>query len=523
MSRMRSVTRRGFLAGAGLALGLAACASDAGEDADGDADASAKGSEEDELADAEDAARDAEGTDDADGAGGADDDTADDGPAVTALHVEGTALVNEAGSAVQLRGVSTHGLAWYPEYVNEALFGELADEWGADVVRLALYTADSGGWCTDGDQDELREVVDRGVQAAVAAGLYVIVDWHVLNDCDPNVYVDEAVAFFADVSTAYADLPNVIYEICNEPNGSATWADVKAYAAEVLPVIRANAPDALVLVGTPNWSQCVDQAAVDPIEGDDNLMYTLHFYAATHTEALRATLREAVEGGLPVFVSEYGICDASGAGSNDYDSADAWVALMDELGVSYVAWNLSNKDEASALIASSCAKTSGFAAEDLSESGAWLVDMLGGALAGDAAADDEDADDEDADDEGSDFGSSGTSASDAGTASTDGLTATWELRGSWESGGASYLQYDIDLQNGTGAAIAGWEIVVTFNGAIGLSDGWNGSYSASGSTLTIANASYNGSIQAGDTAYDIGFIVSGAEGLAIESVSAQAS
>lgn len=291
------------------------------------------------------------------------------------LHVNGTQLVSEAGQAVQLRGVSTHGLAWFPQYVNQSFFNELHDEWGANVVRLAMYTAENGGYCTDGNQDGLMQLVDDGVNYATAADLYVIIDWHVLSDLNPLTKKDAALAFFDTVSAKYASRNNVIYEICNEPNGGTTWADVKTYAQEVIPVIRANDPDALVLVGTPNWSQDVDVAAADPL-AFDNVMYTLHFYAATHKDDLRNKLQTAVSAGLPVFVSEFGICDASGNGQIDTDSANAWVQLMDSLDISYVCWNLSNKDEASALFASTCSKASGFEDADLSTEGVWLTGVL---------------------------------------------------------------------------------------------------------------------------------------------------
>ena len=431
---------------------------------------------------------------------------------LSALHVEGTRLVDDAGEAVVLRGVSTHGLAWYPEFVNEECFAQLHDEWGAGIVRLALYTADSGGWCTDGDRDELREVVDRGVQAAVACGMYVVIDWHILSDGDPNTYLDEACDFFDEMSARYAGQPAVIYEICNEPNGSATWEDVSSYAEEVLPHIRENAPDAVVLVGTPNWSQYVEQAAAAPLS-DDNVLYTLHFYAATHTDSLRSSLRSAVEGGLPVFVSEFGICDASGAGSIDEDSADAWVELCDELGVSMVAWNLSNKDETSAILDAGCTKTAGFDEEDLSASGLWVRDMLVAhadfELADGGAADEDDEDEEDAaaDDDG------GT------TSATAGLTCDYYQDGSWESGGMSYALFRLSVENGTGAAISGWRVTVTFADDVELSDGWNGTFSCSGSTLTIDNASYNGDVAAGDAAGDVGFIVYAASAPAIAGVS----
>ncbi len=304
----------------------------------------------------------------------------DSGPDIPeALSVEGTLLVDVEGRPVQLKGISTHGLAWYPEYVNAECFRQLREEWGMDVVRLAMYTAESGGYCTGGNQDDLKALVRDGVEYATDCGLYVIIDWHILSDGNPNTYLEEAKKFFQEMAEEYADYENIFYEICNEPNGGTSWSQIKAYAEEIIPVIREQDEDGIILVGTPNWSQYLDQAAADPITGYENIMYTLHFYAATHTDALRDAMVEAVSSGLPVFVSEYGICDASGSGGIDTAQADKWVEAMDEYGISYVAWNLSNKAETSAILKSSCGKTGGFTWEDLSDSGKWLLEMLGSA------------------------------------------------------------------------------------------------------------------------------------------------
>lgn len=296
-----------------------------------------------------------------------------------ALRVAGTQLVDKNGSPIQLRGLSTHGLAWFPDYINEACFGQLHEEWQANVIRLAMYTAEYGGYCTGGDREFLKQLIEDGVRYAKKQDMYVIIDWHILSDSNPNMYLEEAKSFFKETAGRYADEEHILYEICNEPNGSTTWDDIKAYAAEVIPVIRSEDEDAVILVGTPNWSQFVDQAAADPITEYDDLMYTLHFYAATHTDELRTKMTEAVGNGLPVFVSEYGICDARGSGAIDETQANLWVEAMDNCGISYVAWNLSNKDETSAILQSTCSKTSGFAQEDLSASGKWLYQMLNNA------------------------------------------------------------------------------------------------------------------------------------------------
>ena len=293
-----------------------------------------------------------------------------------ALHVEGTRLVDAQGRPVQLRGVSTLGLAWYPEFVNEAAFRTLRDDWGANAVRLAMYTCEGGGYMTGGDRAALEALIDRGVNTCRSLGMYVLIDWHILSDGDPNLHADAAEDFFRRISARYAGRPHVLYEICNEPNGDAvTWPAVKRYAERIIPVIRANAPEAVILCGTPCWSQFVDQAAADPVD-DGNLMYVLHFYAATHKDALRERAEAALAAGAPVFVSEFSICDASGNGAIDYESAAVWRALIERHGLSYIGWSLSNRDESAALIRADCAKTAGWTDGDLTGTGRWLRDAL---------------------------------------------------------------------------------------------------------------------------------------------------
>lgn len=293
------------------------------------------------------------------------------------LHVKGTKLVDKKGHEVQLRGVSTHGLSWYPQYVNDKCFAQLHDKWGANVVRLAMYTEEYNGYCS-GDaknRSDLKKRIKKGVRLAKKHKMYVIVDWHILSDGNPNSHKKEAKAFFREMSREFKGYNNVIYEICNEPNNGTSWKEIKSYARSVISTIRKNDKKAVIVVGTPTWSQDVDQAAADPIKGD-NIMYALHFYAATHKADLRNKMTAAINKGLPVFVTEYGICDASGNGAIDKKEADRWIQTMDEYGVSYIAWNLSNKQESSSIIKSSCSKVSGFKKSELSDEGRWLYNLL---------------------------------------------------------------------------------------------------------------------------------------------------
>ena len=431
-------------------------------------------------------------------------------PSVTgALHVEGTQLVGSSGEPVQLKGISTHGLAWFPDYVNEECFRQLREEWQANVIRLAMYTAESGGYCSDGDKEYLKGLIRDGVAYARSQDLYVIIDCHILSDSDPNMYIEEAKDFFAEMSAEYAGDNHILYEICNEPNGGTSWDAIKSYAQEVIGVIRANDEDAVILVGTPNWSQFVDEAAADPITEYDNVMYTLHFYAATHTDELRGKLSQAVEDGLPVFVSEFGICDASGNGAVDEEQAEQWTALLDSCGISYVAWNLSNKNESSAIFKSSCSKVNDFSQDDLSESGRWVYRMLtreGESESGETIQN-AGGSAQEADKAPKSIG--GETKQDTDILTVGGIEVTVCLKNSWEADGETVYQYDLTLKNVSGKECTSWELDLPFEGDIRLTDSWNGEYTVKGNVLHIASKEYNGTLLPESTVSDIGFIAAG--------------
>ena len=294
-----------------------------------------------------------------------------------ALHVENGKLTDENGNTVQLYGMSTHGIAWFPQYINYDSFRTLRDDWNTNCIRLAMYTAEYGGYCAGGDKEQLKQLVKDGVSYATELGMYVIVDWHILSDCDPNQNKDEAIAFFREMAEVFADNDNVLYEICNEPNGGTSWDSIKSYAEEVIPVIRAQKPDAVILVGTPTWSQEIDKTAASPLD-DSNVMYTLHFYAGTHKDDLRNRLETCVQNGLPVFVSEFGMCDASGNGANDFVSTTKWLELLNKYQISFCCWNLANKDESSSVFKASSTALSDWTDDDFNESGRWIRDYFRG-------------------------------------------------------------------------------------------------------------------------------------------------
>ncbi len=558
-------------------------------------------------------------------------------PAVAALHVQGTTLADSSGQTVQLRGLSSHGLSWYPQFVNAANMVQMKNQWGCNVFRLAMYTQEYNGYCTgdDANRAALKARIADAVAAAHQAGIYVIIDWHILSDGNPQTHQSEALAFFDEMSRTYGSDPHVLYEICNEPNGSVTWDQVKAYAQAVIPVIRQHS-DGIILVGTPTWSQDIDQAAASPLTGVSNVMYTLHFYAATHKDALRNKLVAAVQSGLPVFVSEFGICEASGSGTIDEGQADAWLAVMNQYHISFAMWDFSDKDEACSIIKPNTGKTSGFTTSDLTQTGRWFVSRMatldgpssgvtglsyschvqnignmaaveGGQTAGTTGralrmeafraqisgignlgitycahvqnvgwmgwvSDGQTAGTTgqalrmealkmkltgDAADQydlyycvhvqnygwsawaknGDPAGSQGLAlraeavravlvekggaepaplssqtkalfAKDGGGggAATGSLSATATMTGSWAEGSQTAGQFAVAIANG-GGAVNAWKVTLTFDRAVTLRDNWNGQFSVSGNTLTITNKDYNGTIAAGATYRDLGFIL----------------
>ena len=431
-----------------------------------------------------------------------------------ALRVEGTQLVSQDGKPVRLLGVSTHGLQWYPQYVSGETFRELRDHWNINVIRLALYTEESG-WCASGaaEKDRLREILHRGIRLAAENDLYVILDWHILSDGDPNQHLAEARAFFQEFSQEYKDSAHILYEICNEPNGGVSWARIRQYAEEVIPVIRGNDPDAVILVGTPTWSQDIDQALADPIAKYGNLMYTFHFYAATHRQDLRSRLGKTVGQGLPVFVSECGLCSADGNGSIDRESAAAWLELLDQKGISCVFWNLSNKNEASALLSPSCSGLSGFSAEDLSESGKLVHDYLNGqpaaagpvSLSGKKAVGPFESATAEKSEKVVPPDSSAAATPEETILPGSSVTAAVKLRTSWPEGKRRAELYDVTVT--ANAAVNGWSVALPVPADAVLRDSWGGTFTLENGILRIRNLDYNASLKAGRTTGNIGFII----------------
>lgn len=283
-------------------------------------------------------------------------------------------LCNKKGNPVQLQGISMYNINWYFSFINEDCYNQVSNDWHSNVIRLAMYTSGSMGYCKDGHKDQIEERIDNGINYATNADMYVIIDWHILDDYNPNMYIEDAKDFFDRMSLKYKDHDNVIYEICNEPN-KTEWEDIKKYANTIIPIIRNNDEDALIIVGTPVWSSDLDAPLNDPLDYD-NIMYTFHFYAASHRQEKRDVLIRACEAKLPVFVTEYGVCADTGNYPYDFDEADIWWDTLNKYKISSCMWDLSSCPEGASMIKYGILKTSGFEYEELTDGGKWLVGKL---------------------------------------------------------------------------------------------------------------------------------------------------
>ena len=277
------------------------------------------------------------------------------------LTVQGTQLTDEQKKPLVLNGVSFGWSCFHPRFYTAGAVQWLYKDWNSNVVRAALCVEPDGGYLKDSARS--IQLIKTVVDAAIKEGIYVIIDWH-----SHNINLPEAKSFFREMATAYGKYPNVIYEIFNEPDYE-TWAEVKAYSKEVIATIRAIDPDNIILVGSPRWDQDIHLPANDPITEYSNLMYTVHFYAATHKQWLRDKTDAAIAKGLPIFISESAGMEATGDGPINNEEWQKWIEWMERKKLSWITWSVSDKNETCSVLNTSASSDGNWTEKDLKESG----------------------------------------------------------------------------------------------------------------------------------------------------------
>ena len=288
------------------------------------------------------------------------------------LQVKGAQLFDQQGNSVTLRGVSLSWHNWWPRFYNKKVMKTLKRDWHCTVVRAAM------GIQPDETPEEgylknpqlAMSCMTPVIESAIKQNVYVIIDWH-----SHHMYTQEAKKFFGEMAKKYGRYPHIIYEIYNEPIED-TWASMKRYATEVISEIRKYDPDNIILVGSPHWDQDIHLVADSPLEGFSNIMYTVHFYAATHGDDLRQRTENAVKKGLPVFISECGAMEATGDGPVDMESEEQWIQMCERLGISWVCWSISDKDETCSMLLPHATATGPWSDDVIKDYGKMVKELL---------------------------------------------------------------------------------------------------------------------------------------------------
>nr|UNG40322.1 glycoside hydrolase family 5 subfamily 2 [Phymatodes testaceus] len=286
-----------------------------------------------------------------------------------ALSVKGTTLVNQNGEIVQLKGMALYWSIWKPQYWNAETVKSIHSNCHSNVVRASMAVdTNDGGYLKDPDGQ--LALVETVIKAAIDNDIYIVVDWHEEHATDNLLVAKE---FFDYISKTYGGYPNILYEPFNEPL-EVTWSsDLKPFYLEIIKTIRANDPDNVIILGTPSWSQRVDEAADDPITEYDNIMYTLHFYAGSHKQWLRDLAKGAIDKGLPIFVTEYGVDNVDLPQYIDVEESNSWWTFLDENNISYTNWAVCDVDEMSAACVADTTPAQVCADGYLTESGKMVV------------------------------------------------------------------------------------------------------------------------------------------------------
>ncbi|GAB3849585.1 cellulase family glycosylhydrolase [Dactylosporangium cerinum] len=293
------------------------------------------------------------------------------------LKIVGTQVQNQYGQAIQLRGMSTHGIQWYWQCVNNASMNALANDWQADVLRISMYVQE-GGYETD--PAGFTAKVNQAIQMVSDRGMYAVVDFHQLSPGDPNYNLANAKRFFTDIANANKNRNNIIYEIANEPN-EVSWARIRDYAHAMIPLIRAIDGDAPILVGTHGWgslgvSDGRNETDVinNPVNAT-NIAYTFHFYAASHDDEYLNTLDRASQR-IPMWVSEFGTQQASGDGPNNFAQSQKYIDLMRNRKISWTNWNYSDDQRSGAVWNGGTCSSGDYSVGRLKEAGRWIRDRI---------------------------------------------------------------------------------------------------------------------------------------------------
>lgn len=273
-----------------------------------------------------------------------------------ALEVSGNHFV-ENGQPVMLRGIAMGDVVDLP--AEDDPYPEIAREWRANIVRLSIHP---GAW-RDRKKDALA-ALERHVAMARAAGLYVIIDYHVIGfpdgyaleyfdvtepDSETDYYDSRftlAMDFWMTVAPQFTD-PAILFELWNEPiSGNeeeeggdlSYWKKYRPYWRVLTDAIRASGNRNVVLVAPPLWAFGL-RGIKDSLLPDANTAYAWHVYPGPAPADWAAALDD-LDKAKPIVVTEWGFepdARQHWAGTSE-DFGAPFADFLDERGLSSTAW-----------------------------------------------------------------------------------------------------------------------------------------------------------------------------------------
>lgn len=289
------------------------------------------------------------------------------------LRVSNGQIVNAQGNPPQLRGISLSWSIWGGrKYYNANVVDWLRKDFNISLLRASMAVQPDNGYLQQ--PDEQKKLITTVVNQAIKNGIYVLIDWH---DHNGYLHIEQSKKFFGEMAKKYKGVPNVIYEIWNEPE-RVSWDTVKNYALQIIPEIRKYDKDNLIVVGSPHWDQDVDVAALDPIKGFTNIAYSFHFYASepNHQNGLRARADKAIQAGLPLIVTEWGVGEADGNGAFDLEKNTTWLKWMQDHKLSWANWNITDKIETTAILQPGAPESGNWTEAQLTPAGIYIRKVL---------------------------------------------------------------------------------------------------------------------------------------------------
>lgn len=422
------------------------------------------------------------------------------------LRISGTQLVEKDGTPFVARGVS-HAHTWYTSQTPTAIPAIRAA--GANALRVVLS---NGGRWTKNDAADVSNVIKLCKDNKLICMLEVH-DTTGYGEQSGAVTLDAAATYWVGLKDVLVGQEDYIQiNIGNEPYGNnattnASWASDTSAAIKKL---RAAGLHHNIVVDAPNWGQdwagtmrdnAKTVAAADP---DANTLFSVHMYGVYAQSSTIISYLDAFKtAGLPLVIGEFGFDHSDG----NPDEA----TIMSEAvkrGIGYYGWSWSGNGGGVEYLD----MVTNFNPAQKTTWGTLIFDGANGikstaktAKIYSGTVDPTTPNPTPTTPTPTPTTPTPTPTTPTPTPTTNPGSCTAVLRvvGSWPGG----WQGGVTVTAG-GAMLGSWTTQFTLPSGGSIQSGWSGTYTTSGTSVTVKNAAWNGLLAAGGKT-EYGFVASG--------------